>query len=162
MTKFSLSALALWLVLSPAYGQHAHSHGAGRIGVVVENDQLTIMLEIPQHDLVGFERAPRNDSEQGAVQTAMDKLDAPERLFVPSAAAQCKVADKKIDAPLLSGRKSQDGHGDVTARYVYRCARPGSLSDLEIRRVHTLAVSFSGSKGQKAGKIDPKNTVFSW
>ncbi len=107
-------------------------------------------------------------SEQRAVQVAMDKLDAPQRLFAPSAAAQCKVADKKIDAPLLSGSKSQDGHGDITARYVYRCSKPGSLGDLkvgvmaEFRRVRMLVVSFSGPKGQKAGKVDGKNTIFSW
>lgn len=167
MKRMIVQMLALLLVFSLAHGQHVHTHGAGQLGIVVEGNQLTVLLEIPQNDLVGFERAPKDDRERAAVQAAMDKLNAHETLIALSTAAQCKVIDKKIDAALLSGGKSTNGHGDVAARYVYRCAKSEFLTELgvnvirEFKGVRTLAVSFSGPKGQKAGKIDRRNSVFS-
>lgn len=168
MKKLLVLMLALYPVFNLAHGQPVHAHGAGQLGIVVEGSQLSVLLEIPQYDLVGFERAPRDARERLTVQAAMDKLNAQERLFTPSTSAQCKFIDKKIDAPLLSGGKSPDGHGDMTARYFYRCTKPESLTELgvnvmrEFKGVRTLVVSFSGPKGQKAGKVDRKNTVFAW
>lgn len=161
-------SLALFSSAALAHGAHAHKHGAGQLGIVIENDQLVVLLELPQHDLVGFERAPANAREQLAVQAALEKLKAPEKLFSLTAAAQCQPVDTRIDAPLLAGGKPQGGHGDVEARYVFRCARPEALNELGVqvmetfKRVRSLNVSFAGPKGQKAGKLDARNTRFGW
>lgn len=166
--KKMYAALLVLMLPGTGLGQHGHSHGAGRLDLVVEKDRLTLELEIPQHDLVGFERAPKGAAEKRTVEAAMETLKAPERLFAPSAAAGCVAVSHDIDAPLLDGGRSRDGHGDIAARYVYRCARPEALNDLKVRvmerfgRVRTLSVRFSGTKGQKAGRLDRRNAVFSW
>ncbi len=166
--KKMFAVLLVLMLPATGHGQHGHSHGAGRLDLVVEKDRLTLDLEIPQHDLVGFERAPKGAAEKRAVQFAMETLKAPEKLFAPSVAAGCAVVSHHIDAPLLDDGKSRDGHGDVEARYVYRCARPEALIDLKVNvmdlfsRVRTLSVRFSGPKGQKAGRLDRRNAVFSW
>ena len=168
MKKLPVLLLAVLPAVVPAHAQHAHSHGAGQLGIVVEGAQLTLLLELPQHDVVGFERAPKSAREQVTVQAALEKLKAPTKLFAPTAAAQCELSEHKIDAPLLEGAKGQHGHGDVEARYVYRCAKPEALNDLksmvsaEFPRVRSLGVSFAGPKGQKAGKVDAKNPTFAW
>ncbi|WP_298395185.1 DUF2796 domain-containing protein [uncultured Azonexus sp.] len=168
MKKLPLILVALLPALALAHKDHAHSHGVGQLGIVVEGDQLTLLLEVPQHDLVGFERAPRNAREQLTVQAALEKLKTPAKLFTPTAAAQCVPSEQKIDAPLLEGAKGHHGHGDVEVRYVYRCAQPAALADLkatvsaEFPRVRSLNVSFAGPKGQKGGKLDAKNPVFAW
>lgn len=161
---------ALILAISPltllAHG--AHTHGVGQLGIVVEESQLILLLELPQHDVVGFERAPRNAREQLTVQAALEKLRQPAKLLLPTPAAQCELQEQKIDAPLLEGGKGQHGHGDIEVRYVYRCAQPAALLDVkssvaaEFPRVRSLQVSFSGPKGQKAGRLDAKNPVFAW
>lgn len=166
----TLIALGFALVSSfaIAHAQSGHSHGVGELGIVLENEQLTVLLEIPQHDVVGFERAAKSAREQLTVQAALEKLGQPERLLVPSAAGQCTLADKVIEAPLLTGGKATEGHVDVTVRYVYRCAQPAALKDLQVnvmnefKRVRSLKVSFAGPKGQRAGRIDAKNPTFSW
>lgn len=164
-----LSFLCFAFLSSAAFAQHHHhSHGVGQLGIVIEQDRLTLELEIPQHDLVGFERAPKTAREQVTVQAVLEKLGQPERLFTPAAAAQCALAEKAIEAPLLKGDQATGGHGDVEARYVYRCASPAALNELrtkllkEFPRVRSLTVSFAGPKGQKAGKLDGKNPVFAW
>lgn len=163
-----LVALGCVLAAVPAFAQHAHSHGVGQLGIVVDSGQLTLELEIPQHDLVGFERAPKTAREQLTVQAALDKLQQPERLFTPAAAGQCTLAEKAAAAPLLTGGQAADGHGDVTARYVYRCARAAALNAVqasvfkEFPRLRALTVSFAGPQGQKAGKLDGKNPLFAW
>jgi hypothetical protein len=168
MKKLSVLLFPLLLCPTLALAQHAHSHGVGRLDVVVEKNQLILALEIPQHDLVGFERAPKNAREQLTVQAALEKLKDPARLFVPTAAAQCVAGEPKIDAPLLAGAKAVDGHGDVEARYVYDCAKPEALNDVQVKvmnefkRVRSLTLSFAGPKGQKAGKVDARNPAFAW
>lgn len=168
MRKLSLFLLVLLSGAASAQAPHAHQHGAGQLGIVVEGAQLTLLLEAPQHDLVGFERAAKSAREQLTAQAALEKLRAPARLFVPTAAAQCALSEQKIDAPLLEGKASSDGHGDVEARYVYRCANPLALDGLRVQvgeefpRLRALAVSFAGPKGQKAGRVDTRQPVFSW
>ncbi|HEX6735600.1 MAG TPA: DUF2796 domain-containing protein [Azonexus sp.] len=163
-------ALALALLAAPAVAQHhhAHHHGAGQLGIVVEGERLTLQLALAQADLVGFERAARTPREQLAAQAVLAKLGQPARLFVPAAAAQCQLVEQATEAPLLQGGQAADGHGDIAARYVYRCARPAALNEVkvgvsgEFARVRTLAVSFAGPQGQKAGRIDGKSPVFAW
>jgi hypothetical protein len=163
-----LAALCFALASSAAVAQQPHSHGVGQLGIVVDNDQLTLLLEIPQDDLVGFERAAKTAREQVTVQAVLAKLKQPERLFTPAAGAQCTLAEKTVEAPLLTGGPAGDGHGDVEARYVYRCAQPAALNEVrssvmkEFPRLRSLTVSFAGAKGQKAGKLDGKNPVFAW
>ncbi len=163
-----LAAFGCVLAAVPAFAQHPHSHGVGQLGIVVDQGQLTLLLEIPQHDLVGFERAPKTAREQLTVQAALDKLKQPERLFAPAAAGQCALTEKDVAAPLLTGGQAGEAHGDVAARYVYRCASPAALNEVktnvlkEFPRLRALTVSFAGPKGQKAGKLDGKNPVFAW
>lgn len=168
MKKLPLLLLALLPAMAFAHKNHAHNHGVGQLGIVLEGEQLTLLLETPQHDIVGFERAPKTAREQVTVQAALEKLKTPGKLFAPTAAAQCVVVDQNVDAPLLAGDKGHDGHGDIEVRYVYRCAQPAALVDLksmvsaEFPRLRALNVSFSGPQGQKAGKIDAKNASFRW
>ncbi|MDR1969316.1 MAG: DUF2796 domain-containing protein [Burkholderiaceae bacterium] len=78
----SIAVLALALLAAPAFAQHAHNHGVGQLGIVVEGELLTLPLDIPQHDLVGFERPAQTAREQQAVQVVLDQLGQPARLGV--------------------------------------------------------------------------------
>ena len=77
MKKLPVLLLALLPTLLLAHNDHAHKHGAGQLGIVVEGGQLTLLLELPQQDVVGFERAPKSAREQVTVQAALEKLKAP-------------------------------------------------------------------------------------
>jgi len=168
MKRQTLFLLVLLSGVAPVKAQHAHQHGTGRLDIVVEGAQLSVSLDVPQHDLVGFERPAQGARELLAVQATLEKLRLPARLFEPTAAAQCTPGDAKIDAPLLEGKASGSGHGDIEASYVYRCANPQALNGLRVKvgeafpRLRSLAVSFAGPQGQKAGRVDARQPVFSW
>lgn len=168
MKKWSFFLFVLLSGGALAGAQHAHQHGLGQLAIVVEGAQLTLLLELPQHDLIGFERAAQSAREQLAAEAALEKLRSPARLFVPTEAAQCALSEQKIDAPLLEGKGGSDGHGDVEAHYVYLCANPLALDGLRVQvseefpRLRALEVSFAGPKGQKAGRVDIRQPVFSW
>jgi len=168
MRKLSFFLLVVLLGATPVKAQHAHRHGAGQLEIVLEGDRLSLSLDVPQHDLVGFERPARGARELLAAQAALEKLRLPARLFEPTAAAQCTPGEAKIDAPLLEGKASGSGHGDVEASYVFRCANPQALDGLRVKvgeafpRLRSLAVSFAGPQGQKAGRVDARQPVFSW
>lgn len=167
--RFPLLLLALLALPAAAqHAQHAHQHGVGRLDIALEGETLSLMLEMPQHDLVGFERAPRNAREQATAQAALERLNTPERLFAPTAAAGCRVQEKSVEAPLLDGASSADGHGDVDAAYIFQCTTPAALKDVRVLLIdafpglRTLNVSFAGPRGQKAGRLDAGNPVFAW
>ena len=164
--------LSLWLVLlsSTALAQATpHRHGVGQLDVVVDAARLEVVLQVPQHDLVGFERAPRGAREQVTVQATLEKLGDPDRLFEFSPAARCRLLEKTLDAPLLTGAGGAvEGHADVQARYVYRCEQPAALRDLRVeafetfRRLHRLDIGLVGPRGQRAGTVSPRQPVFAW
>ena len=80
--KKSLTVAACVLLL-PAIGWagKAHEHGAAKLNVSLEGQQLTIALESPLDGIVGFERAPKNAAEKAKVDAAVAQLQAAEKLF---------------------------------------------------------------------------------
>ena len=65
-----LTQLACCIVLTFPLSAHcapAHVHGVARIDLAVDGDQLTLSLEMPLDNLVGFEHAPVVDVGEGFV-----------------------------------------------------------------------------------------------
>ena len=92
----------------------AHEHGHGTLDIVVEGKELVIELRIPAVNVVGFEYAPRDDSEREAIrQVLLPFGDAASVLALP-AAAECEVeeAEAEILGISLAEERAGDGHRD--------------------------------------------------
>jgi hypothetical protein len=145
----------------------AHVHGAAKLEVDVDGNALSIHLESPLANFIGFERAPKTDKERAAAKALLANLKQGERLFTPTPAAGCTLAEAAIEAPVLEG-KAGDGHGDVDADYRFVCADPAKLKGLAV----TLFKQYSGmskidaavvtAKGQKAFKLSKKIHFMNW
>ncbi len=105
----------------------AHVHGVARLDVAVESTKLTIQLESPLDNLVGFERAPRTDAERALVNTAVARLKAADAMFKIDPAGQCKLT--KVDlasAALKLGTPDPEevkaGHADIDGSFEFDCA----------------------------------------
>jgi hypothetical protein len=105
---------------------HAHQHGALKLDIAVEARKLSLQLESPLDNLVGFERAPRNDAERKRVEAALAKLKAGQTLFSIDPAAQCSLAKVeltsavlKLGAPAPAGKDSE--HADIDAVFEFDC-----------------------------------------
>jgi len=91
---------ALVLGWAPAGARKAHEHGVARTDVGVEAGRITLNLELPLDDLVGFERAARTDAERAAVAAALGTLQAAAKIDRVDAAAGCGAAKVELSAPV--------------------------------------------------------------
>jgi hypothetical protein len=152
-------ALACGVGTAWAAGQ-AHEHGVVKLDVAIEGNRLTIAMQAPLDNLLGFERAPRTDAERKAAADVLTRLRSPEQaapLFAMDAAAQCTLSRAEVRAPVLEpGAKSaaKGEHADLEASYDFNCAQPGALRSLEVglfdayRRIQRIDMQIAGPTGQ--------------
>lgn len=157
-------------------GQAAHVHGLARLAVVVDGPLLSIGLESPLHNLVGFEHRPRTAEQSEAMARMMAALNAPVDLFAPTAGAACSPVRIAIEAPWLSddpasGRGDdhghqhdhQHGHGhhdhaDLYAEFDFHCDKPSELLGLGVE----LFVHFPGIERIHAEMAVPGGQSATW
>lgn len=166
-----LASLLVALPAAPALAHKAHVHGVGKLDVVVEGEHLRLRLETPLYDLLGFERAPRDERERAAVRDMAAKLRQGERLFVPTGAARCRLAEVVLESPVLepallgeAGAPARtasrttphkhdhgEGHADLVAQFRFQCERPAALTGMEVR----LVDQFKGLRRVDAQVVAP-------
>lgn len=140
-----------------------HVHGEGRMDVAVDKGNLTLNLELPLDVAVGFERKPKNDKEKTTLEAAGKTLQDAGLLWVVNPSAGCQLVSVQVGLP-----KFDDGHADIDASYVYRCANPSDLKTIEtnlfksFKRLYRLEVQHVGPKGQGAVRLTPKNPELRW
>lgn len=157
----SILAIALLCASGTAWAAgKAHEHGALKLDVAIEGNKLTIAMEAPLDNLLGFERAPRTDAERKAAAGVLARLRSPNQgtpLFALDTAAQCTVGTAEVQAPVLEpGAKSapKDEHADLDASYVFTCSKPDALRTLDVglfdayKRIQRIDVQVAGPKGQ--------------
>lgn len=138
----------------------AHEHGALKLDVAIEGNKLTIAMEAPLDNLLGFERAPRTDAERKAAAEVLARLRSPNQgkaLFSADAAAQCTLSKADVQAPVLEpGAKPapKDEHAELEASYEFSCVQPAELRSLDVglfeayRRIQRIDVQVAGPKAQ--------------
>lgn len=121
------------LVLLPATvlaAGKAHQHGVLELDIAVEARKLSLQMTSPLDNLVGFERAPRNDAERKRVDAALAKLKEGPALFAIDPSAGCKLAQVELSSAVLKlgtaepakqGRATDSEHADVDAVFEYEC-----------------------------------------
>jgi len=159
----------------PAYAQHKHVHGEGRLEVSIDKEIVTLHLEMPLDAAVGFERPPRNDGEKAALAASVQALsDA--ALYRPTPAAQCTLQSQSVHAPFTGGddkhghhaHEGETHHADIEATHVYRCAQPLALKSIEttlfsrFKRLYRLETQWVGPSGQGARRLTPKQPALLW
>jgi hypothetical protein len=151
-----------------AHAAPAHVHGVAKIDLAVDGDKLTLSMEMPLDNTVGFEHLPRTGQQKAALAESMKTLKNATDLFVPSAAAGCAIESMEVGDPFPGGKAKADGHADVDADYVFRCAHPERLKGLETTlfkrfgRLHRIDVQRATGSGQGASTLTPERPGMSW
>lgn len=141
----------------------AHEHGRGTLNIAIEGNKVTMELEVPGADIVGFEHAPKTAREKAAVEKAKAQLAAPLTLFKLPAAADCRVTDAKVEmetgveAGAAKGgtkgaKEKDDGHSEFHGQYALECAAPAAITGIEF----AFFRSFSGAEKLDVNLITPK------
>ena len=94
-------------------GEHreheAHEHGHGTLDIVLEGEELVIELRMPAVNVIGFEHAPRDDSEREAVRQALVPFgDAASVLELP-AEAECEAEEVEAEVAGMTLEADHDG-----------------------------------------------------
>jgi len=89
-----------------------HVHGRIEIGVVLEEDALSVTLRSPLADLVGFEHVPETEEQTDRLERAVATLEDPNAMFGTPASAQCVARDSSIDGPRFLVELLETGPGD--------------------------------------------------
>lgn len=89
-----------------------HEHGHGALDIVLEGEELVAELRIPAVNVVGFEHAPRDDTEREAVREAIARFSNAAAVLAPTADAECEIEDVEAE---IAGT-DHDGHWRVGTR----------------------------------------------
>ena len=148
-----------------------HEHGRGTLNIAVEGNKVTMELEVPGVDLVGFEHAAKTSRDKSAVEKAKTLLMAPLALFALPASAACRVTEAKVEveigehdhdtkgqpkaaagAEAEKGAAKSEGHSEFHAQYALECAAPGNMTAIEFGYFRT----FVGAQRLDVNVITPK------
>lgn len=155
----------------------AHVHGVSSLEVAIDGQTLSIGMEAPLDDLLGFEHSPRTPAEQEKVRKMAETLRAADKLFLPTRAAGCTLGEVKLSssaiAPSLLGEKgaeaaASDGHADLDAEFSFTCRKPEALESLRVALfghfpgMKSVKLSLVGPRGQKGAKLDPASPEIRW
>ena len=186
MALVALVALVALGTTAPALAQNqaAHQHGVASLQVALERDALTITLDSPLDNLLGFERGPRNDAERARVRAMAQRLHDAGALLQPDAAAACRLlevtlASSAIEPALLARgsapstpagtAKAADGHADLDATFTYQCGQPLALKRLAVDglfkafpRLRKIDAAVVAPGVQRGFKLGPKQPVLAW
>lgn len=173
MVAFLLLGLASLYQPTPAAAQHreagAHEHGRGTLNIAIEGTRVSMELEAPGTDIVGFEHAAKTSRQKAAVTDAKKKLSAPQALFAFPAAAGCALKEAKVEVEGLEhdhghshgkakqGKKddaAEEKHSEFRGTYAFECKTPSSVTAIDFGYFRVFAgaqkleVNVTTSKGQ--------------
>jgi|SRR5215217_1157123 len=117
---------AVWALPLSAQPRHvdAHTHGMGKMTLVIAGSAVSIQLTIPGSDIVGFERQAQTPEEQSAVDSAIAALSNPLELFAFSPDRACAVtaADAHFGAHDEADTHDHDeDHAEFTVNHTLDC-----------------------------------------
>jgi hypothetical protein len=162
-------ALALSVPALAQDGHKAHAHGRIELDVAVDAQRISLRMESPLHDLLGFERAPRSVAERGRVTALAERLRAADQLFVVDAAGGCQLGDVRVEAPVLglgtpaptastasaaSAASAGEAHADLVLTALFDCRQAAAAQYVDVRLfeafpgVRTVAAQVAGPRGQ--------------
>ena len=137
----------------------------GQLSVVLQASVLSIELDVPSADIVGFAHPPKTAAQWKAMHAGSEKLLAGASMFVLPGAAECRFLGVKIENPF--GPKAEVGEREQPAfgaRYYYSCRHAKWLSHIDLRyferfpSARTLNATFHKSHKPRRQHLTPRKT----
>lgn len=134
----------------------AHIHGDAELAIVLEKNIVTVELDTPFYNILGFERAPETEIQTKTVMQAELQLERSETLFTFNDNANCTAAsndshvvlfgedtheeheheegehDDHDDEDAHEDHDDEDTHKDILVTYEFKCLNPAKLSNVRI------------------------------
>ena len=153
-----LAGCMLCLCSTAGAAGKAHEHGVAHLDVAVDGARVSIEMDTPLDNLIGFERAPRTDAERDKANAAVAKLRLGDTLFRIDSAAGCtldKVELRSAPLQLGSATPAAGDHGDLSASYTFNCKAGAKAGFVEVG----LFQAFAGLKRIELQVLTPKGQL---
>ena len=162
--------------------QQAHSHARLALDVAVDAQSITLQMEAPLNNFLGFERAPRTGAERRQVADMVARLNAADTLFVPDPKAGCTLSSVKLESAVLAlgdsakptqgahadaGKKPEE-HADIDVQIAFTCRRASEARVIEVRLfdafkgVRTIRAQVASAQGQFKRTLTRTASTLKW
>ena len=159
--RFAQAVVIAVALCAPALAEEAHRelgahvHGHGTLNIAIEDKRVSMELEAPGMDIVGFEHAATTAAQKAAVEEAKTQLASPLSVLALPAAAACSLAtaDVKLESEHAHGddhdhdakdqhdhsghdpegkaqAKDAGGHNHFHVAYTFDCSNPVELTGI--------------------------------
>jgi hypothetical protein len=165
--------------------QHAHTHGLLSLDVAVDTQGITLRMEAPLDNFLGFERAPRNAAERKSVDAMVKRLNAADGLFVPDPKAECRLASVTLESSalgLVAGGKpaaaapattahtaaAHDDHADIDVVIVFNCVKASLAKQIDVRlfnafpHLRKIDAQVASDQGQFKRSLNKATPMLRW
>jgi hypothetical protein len=166
MPRISLRAMVAsgaFLLAGPLLAApHGHAHGKAEMELTVQDGLLRAVFRTPMDSLLGFEHAPKTETQKLAVSQLKNKLANPAQFFVPSPAAQCTPNAAEASSTLFTGQVS-GGHSDLEYRFGFKCTNAKALAELDAvlfadyPRLHEIRALVVTNQGQRSVTVKKRS-----
>lgn len=146
----------------------AHAHGHGKLNIVIEGKRVSMELEVPGADIVGFEHEASTSEQKATVEKAKATLADALSIFKFPAEAKCKLAEANVaiaeeeHEPGKAEAKEAEAeahHSEFRVTYAIDCGAPDKLTGIDFKYfdafsgAQELDVSLVTEKGQSQFEV---------
>lgn len=165
-----------------AAAQSTHVHGQGQVGMAIDQNLISMTLESPGADIVGFEHEARTAEEKTAVTEALKQLSDPMFIIQLPESASCKVIQASSEVTSENGdeghadheeheehadheKHENEAHGSFIAEYQLECATIAAIDSIKFvyfdhfRNAQSLIVVLIDKNGQHRHEISRDNPI---
>ena len=166
--------------------QHAHVHGVLSLNVAVDAQALTLQMEVPLDNFLGFERGPRTDAERKLDADMVARLKAADKLFVLDPKAGCSLSKVKLESAVLElgdkakpatppaktapakGGKEPEGHADIDVDISFTCTNASQARFIDVKLfdafkgVRTINAQVASGQGQFKRTLSKAAPKLAW
>jgi hypothetical protein len=177
IAKYAFIAATFALNLPAIAEEHRelgpHEHGVGRLNIAVEGKRVSMELEVPGADILGFEHEAATKEQKAAVSQAKSTLERALKVFELPAEAKCKLAEAKVvieaedhghdeaghESSKGKGEEEEGHHSEFRAAYAIDCAAPEKLTGIQFRYFELFAgarkldIDLVTDKGQRRYEV---------
>ena len=161
-TFLSTAFAAVLLASAPTSPLHAeekrelgaHEHGHVEWQIAIEGNDVTMTLEAPGSDIVGFEHDAKTDEQKAAIEAATTQLTDAAALFTLTEAAGCTVGASDVEL-------HQEGdHNAFEASYTFACTDIAALTGVQTNlftlypSIEEIEVEYATPAGQGSAELE--------
>lgn len=153
----------------------AHEHGVASLNLVVDGNLVSLELDSPAANLVGFEHQPSSDEDRATIARVKATLERADSLFRFTADAGCALQQVDLHSPLFEQHAHAEEHehehehehddhhehehgehADIEGRFDFACSAPDKLEALTLplfnsfpalQRLQVQTITASGQHG---------------